>query len=120
MGRLRTGKRRRKGKGKRNNNLRILSPLAFPSFRLLAVAVCRMPPGLTRREFLEHIGQCCCLSSVLPVFSTAQSEVAVTSPSQGFRIIDLYVHVWKSDPKYPWAKETTDPPKQDVLPETLA
>jgi predicted TIM-barrel fold metal-dependent hydrolase len=35
------------------------------------------------------------------------------------RIIDPHVHVWRNDPRYPWAKETTDPPKQDALPETL-
>jgi predicted TIM-barrel fold metal-dependent hydrolase len=78
-----------------------------------------MPPDLTRREFFKYLGQTCCLSAVAPVLSTAQSEVAVKSPSQGFRIIDSHVHVWKSDPKYPWAKETTNPPKEDALPETL-
>lgn len=78
-----------------------------------------MPPDLTRREFFEHLGQIGCLSSALPLLSTAQSDVAVQSPSQGFRIVDSHVHVWKSDPKYPWAKETTDPPKEDALPETL-
>jgi predicted TIM-barrel fold metal-dependent hydrolase len=34
-------------------------------------------------------------------------------------IIDPHVHVWKNDPKYPWAKETTRPPDEDALPETL-
>ena len=34
-------------------------------------------------------------------------------------IIDPHVHVWKRDPKYPWAKETTKPPEEDALPETL-
>ncbi len=35
------------------------------------------------------------------------------------RIIDPHVHVWKRDPKYPFAKETTNPPSEDALPETL-
>lgn len=34
-------------------------------------------------------------------------------------IVDPHVHVWKNDPKYPWAKETTEPPRDDALPETL-
>src|SRR5262249_48753320 len=34
-------------------------------------------------------------------------------------IIDPHFHVWKNDPKYPWAKEEEDPPKDDALPETL-
>ena len=36
-----------------------------------------------------------------------------------YRIIDPHVHVWKSDPKYPWAKETTRPPEKDATPEML-
>jgi len=35
------------------------------------------------------------------------------------RVIDPHVHVWTHDPKYPWAKETTNPPKEEALPETL-
>jgi predicted TIM-barrel fold metal-dependent hydrolase len=35
------------------------------------------------------------------------------------RIIDPHVHVWKKDPSYPWAPETTKPPAEDALPETL-
>lgn len=34
-------------------------------------------------------------------------------------IIDPHVHVWTHDPNYPFAKETTSPPKEDALPETL-
>ena len=34
-------------------------------------------------------------------------------------IIDSHVHVWKHDPRYPWAKETTHPPPHDATPETL-
>ncbi|MBI3666893.1 MAG: amidohydrolase [Acidobacteria bacterium] len=35
------------------------------------------------------------------------------------RIIDPHVHIWKRDLRYPWAPETTNPPTQDALPETL-
>lgn len=35
------------------------------------------------------------------------------------RIIDPHVHVWVNDPRYPWAKETTSPPKKDATPEML-
>jgi predicted TIM-barrel fold metal-dependent hydrolase len=34
-------------------------------------------------------------------------------------IIDPHVHVWKHDPRYPWARETVNPPAADALPETL-
>jgi predicted TIM-barrel fold metal-dependent hydrolase len=34
-------------------------------------------------------------------------------------IIDPHVHVWKHDPRYPWAKETTHPPQRDATPEML-
>ena len=34
----------------------------------------------------------------------------------GYRIIDPHVHVWKKDPKYPWAKETTRPPEKTLPP----
>ena len=78
-----------------------------------------MPPHLTRRKFVEQLGQSLCLYSLRPVLTTAQTEAVPQSLSQGFRIIDSHVHIWKSDPKYPWAKETTDPPKEDALPETL-
>src|SRR5437016_8701721 len=36
-----------------------------------------------------------------------------------YRVIDSHVHVWKADPKYPWAKETTRPPASDATAETL-
>jgi len=36
-----------------------------------------------------------------------------------YRIIDPHVHVWKRDPRYPWAKETTKPPDFDATPEML-
>ena len=35
------------------------------------------------------------------------------------RIIDPHVHVWKNDPEFPWAPETTNPPTEDATPEML-
>jgi predicted TIM-barrel fold metal-dependent hydrolase len=40
-------------------------------------------------------------------------------PVPQYRIIDPHVHVWVNDPRYPWAKETTIPPKKDATPEML-
>ena len=40
-------------------------------------------------------------------------------PTVRYRIIDPHVHVWKNDPRYPWAKETTRPPEKDATPEML-
>jgi L-fuconolactonase len=42
------------------------------------------------------------------------------APESGaYPIIDSHVHIWKHDPKYPWAKETRHPPKHDATPEML-
>lgn len=35
------------------------------------------------------------------------------------QIIDPHVHVWKNDPQFPWAPETTSPPKEDATAEML-
>jgi len=35
------------------------------------------------------------------------------------RIIDPHVHIWKNDPHFPWAPETTTPPNDDASPEML-
>ena len=35
------------------------------------------------------------------------------------RIIDPHVHIWKNDPAYPWAAETTHPPAEDATAEML-
>ncbi len=40
-------------------------------------------------------------------------------PAAPYRIIDPHVHVWVNDPRYPWAKETANPPKEDATPEML-
>lgn len=47
----------------------------------------------------------------------ASAVAAQAAPSH--RIIDPHVHVWKSDPKYPWAKETKSPPAEDRSAEML-
>src|SRR5260370_3927942 len=39
--------------------------------------------------------------------------------ARDYRIIDSHVHVWKNDPQYPWAKETTRPPDKDASAEML-
>ena len=45
--------------------------------------------------------------------------LAVPRPAPTYQIIDPHVHVWANDPRYPWAKETTAPPKKDATPEVL-
>ncbi len=45
--------------------------------------------------------------------------MAIPQPKPKYRIIDPHVHVWVNDPRYPWAKETTEPPKKDATPEML-
>jgi predicted TIM-barrel fold metal-dependent hydrolase len=44
---------------------------------------------------------------------------ALAGQSRKYRIIDPHVHVWKKDPRYPWAPETTRPPDKDATPEML-
>src|SRR5579859_5179013 len=52
---------------------------------------------------------------------TALGVLAATAASGAgkYRVIDSHVHVWKADPKYPWAKETTKPPATDASAEML-
>jgi L-fuconolactonase len=59
-----------------------------------------MLPNLTRREVLA-------------------GAAAMAAPSSKSRIVDPHVHVWKKDPRYPWAKETAKPPEKDATAETL-
>jgi predicted TIM-barrel fold metal-dependent hydrolase len=42
----------------------------------------------------------------------------MASGAQGYRIIDPHVHVWKADPRFPWA-EGQKPPARDATPEML-
>src|SRR6185436_9625478 len=51
-----------------------------------------------------------------------QALVTLASPAmlnRHYPIIDPHVHVWKHDPRYPWAKETTHPPEKDATPDML-
>src|SRR5579872_3073000 len=51
-----------------------------------------------------------------------QTLAALASPlmlDHKYPIIDPHVHVWKHDPRYPWAKETKNPPEKDATPEML-
>src|SRR6266481_5919769 len=49
-----------------------------------------------------------------------QALAALAAPAVNrYAIIDPHVHVWKRDPRYPWAKETARPPEKDATPEML-
>ncbi len=52
-------------------------------------------------------------------FALSLAAPAAAQVSAPLLIIDPHVHVWKRDPRYPWAKETTNPPVEEALPETL-
>jgi len=39
--------------------------------------------------------------------------------AKAWKIVDPHVHIWKNDPRYPWAKETANPPQTDATPEML-
>ena len=45
--------------------------------------------------------------------------MASSQTTPEYRIVDPHVHVWVNDPRYPWAKETTEPPKEDATPRML-
>src|SRR3982751_210086 len=44
---------------------------------------------------------------------------SLNAAGKPYRVIDPHVHVWKRDPQFPFAKETTNPPNRDATPETL-
>jgi predicted TIM-barrel fold metal-dependent hydrolase len=52
-------------------------------------------------------------------FAFAALATAVPGTEPKYRIIDSQVHVWVNDPRYPWAPETKDPPKDDRTPAML-
>ncbi len=59
---------------------------------------------------------------VTRMLTRRQALAALASPAMlnnKYPIIDPHVHVWKHDPRYPWAKETTRPPDKDATPEML-
>jgi predicted TIM-barrel fold metal-dependent hydrolase len=45
--------------------------------------------------------------------------MALPGSTLKFRILDPHVHVWANDPRYPWARETTEPPKDNETPSML-
>ena len=49
----------------------------------------------------------------------ALAAATLSGAERKYRILDPHVHVWKSDPRYPFAKETKRPPEQDATPEML-
>src|SRR5262245_22592679 len=51
--------------------------------------------------------------------ATLVAGVAALSAAPKYRIIDSHVHVWKKDPRYPYAKETKNPPAEDASAEML-
>ena len=58
-------------------------------------------PGLTRRGFTATL-----------------AGASMALGAQKYRIIDPHVHVWKADPRFPWA-EGQKPPASDATPEML-
>src|SRR5437867_3890164 len=46
------------------------------------------------------------------------SAAGVTLKAADYRIVDSHVHVWKHDPKYPFARDARVP-ERDATPETL-
>ena len=57
---------------------------------------------MTRRELL---------------LETVAMSLAQAAPR--YRIVDPHVHVWVNDPRYPWARETMNPPTRDATPRML-
>jgi L-fuconolactonase len=69
----------------------------------------------SRRDFLETVAA----AGAASILGTASQGPALNEEATAPRIIDPHVHVWKNDPRYPWPKEETKPPKEDALPSTL-
>src|SRR5438128_2101272 len=71
-----------------------------------------VPPLPSRRDFVRATTAAAALAGI-------SRSLTMAAESPRVRIIDPHVHLWKNDPKYPWPKELTAPPKEDALPETL-
>ena len=69
---------------------------------------------LSRRDFLQQAAGLVCLSSLARAANTSAPPTARASG-----LIDAHVHVWKKDPRYPWAPETKTPPERDATAEML-
>jgi L-fuconolactonase len=74
---------------------------------------------LTRREYFQRLAGLAGLGATGLSLSSNSTLAADLADEPTSRIIDPHVHVWKNDSNYPWAKETTNPPKEDALPEKL-
>jgi len=64
-----------------------------------------------RRSFLKRAG--------LLSLSGWAAASGVRAEENDSPVIDAHVHVWKKDPRYPWAKETVHPPDRDATAEQL-
>jgi predicted TIM-barrel fold metal-dependent hydrolase len=67
---------------------------------------------LSRRRFLQ---QAAALSAAGSLARAAETSTSASTPG----VIDAHVHVWKKDPRYPWAPETKSPPDRDATAEML-
>ncbi len=71
--------------------------------------------GMSRRQLLRGA----VAASTATVLNSSPLCRGMDVNSARLRIIDPHVHVWKNDPRYPWPKELSRPPKEDALPSTL-
>ncbi len=55
----------------------------------------------------------------MATLAAGAASADLSAQTRKYRIIDPHVHVWKKDPRFPWAKETTRPPETDATPEML-
>lgn len=49
-------------------------------------------------------------------FSLASLAVAATGPAGKYGIVDAQIHVWINDPRYPWAADSDNRPKENRTP----
>jgi L-fuconolactonase len=49
-------------------------------------------------------------------FSLASLAIAASGPAAKYRIVDAQIHVWINDPRYPWAPDGKDRPKENRTP----
>jgi predicted TIM-barrel fold metal-dependent hydrolase len=62
------------------------------------------------------------ITDTMPTRRTVLAAPLIAASGQvadNYRIIDPHVHVFRRDPRFPWAKETTRPPEEDATPEML-
>lgn len=49
-------------------------------------------------------------------FSFASLAMGATGPVPKYRIVDAQIHVWTNDPRYPWAPDSNNRPKENRTP----